>query len=168
MPSGVQVKPAPARRRRREPQLAEPLRDLGRRRRRLAARRAAGARPPARPLDRAGRIVVEPDLSLPGHPEISVIGDLAAAQQLRAGPGAAAGARRLARRPSRWGARRPPTSCAGWRGQPTQPFRYRDYGNLATIGRNAAVVDLASPLRRASNSAATRPGCSGCSRTSTS
>ena len=31
-------------------------------------------------------------------------------------------------------------------GQPTQAFRYKDYGNLATIGRNAAVVDLASPL----------------------
>jgi NADH dehydrogenase len=33
-------------------------------------------------------------------------------------------------------------------GEPTQPFRYRDYGNLATIGRNSAVVDLWTPWRR--------------------
>jgi len=60
-------------------------------------------------LDRAGRVVVAPDLSLPSHPEISVIG-----------------VRRLKR-------------------ESTRAFRYRDYGNLATVGRKAAVVELAVP-----------------------
>ena len=50
------------------------------------------------------------------------------------------------RPPSRWAARRRPTCCAGSRQQATKPFRYRDYGNLATIGRHSAVVDLGTPL----------------------
>lgn len=95
-------------------------------------------------VDRAGRVVVQPDLSLPGHPEISVIGDLAAAMshkpghEPRAVPGVSPGAKQMGR-------------CAAanikrrLRGEPTEAFRYRDYGNLATIGRNSAVVDLASP-----------------------
>ena len=89
--------------------------------------------------------MVEPDLSLPGHPEISVIGDLAAAQSHRQGheprpvPGVSPGAKQMGRAAAANILRR-------LAGQPTQPFRYRDYGNLATIGRNAAVVDLASPL----------------------
>ncbi len=95
--------------------------------------------------DRAGRMVVQPDLSLPGHPEISVIGDLAAAQSHVPGaaprtvPGVSPAAKQMGR-------------CAAdnlqrrLRGAPTRPFRYRDYGNLATIGRNSAVVDLTSPI----------------------
>ncbi|MBC5765994.1 NAD(P)/FAD-dependent oxidoreductase [Ramlibacter albus] len=95
-------------------------------------------------VDRAGRVVVEPDLSVPGHPEISVIGDLAAAKSHAPGreprpvPGVSPGAKQMGR-------------CAAANiqrriaGQPTKPFRYRDYGNLATIGRNSAVVDLATP-----------------------
>lgn len=94
--------------------------------------------------DRAGRVVVAPDLSLPGHAEISVIGDLAAArshapgQEPRPVPGVSPGAKQMGR-------------CAAanilrrLRGEATAPFRYRDYGNLATIGRNSAVVDLTSP-----------------------
>ena len=95
--------------------------------------------------DRAGRVVVEPDLTLPGHPEISVIGDLVAAKSHAPGheptpvPGIVA--RRQADGP-RHGGQHPALRLAG---QPTQPFRYRDYGNLATIGRNSAVVDLTSP-----------------------
>jgi NADH dehydrogenase len=100
-------------------------------------------------LDRAGRVIVEPDLSLPGHPNIQVVGDLAAAQshapgkQPRPVPGVSPGAKQMGR-------------CAAaniqrrLRGEPTQAFRYADYGNLATIGRNSAVVDLdtpAGPLR---------------------
>ena len=95
--------------------------------------------------DRAGRLTVQPDLSLPGHPEISVVGDLAAAKSYVAGheptpvPGVSPGAKQMGR-----------TAAANIlrriAGQPTQAFRYRDYGNLATIGRNAAVVDLASPV----------------------
>jgi NADH dehydrogenase len=93
--------------------------------------------------DRAGRVVVEPDLSVPGHPEISVIGDLAAAQSQVRGrepqpvPGVSPAAKQMGRAAAANVLRR-------LAGQATQPFRYRDYGNLATIGRNAAVVDLAS------------------------
>jgi len=94
--------------------------------------------------DRAGRVTVEPDLSLPGHPEISVIGDLAAAQSHAPGqpprpvPGVSPGAKQMGRAAAANILRR-------LSGQPAQPFRYRDYGNLATIGRNSAVVDLTSP-----------------------
>jgi NADH:ubiquinone reductase (H+-translocating) len=97
--------------------------------------------------DRAGRVMVEPDLSLPGHPEISVIGDLAAAQSHVKGhaprpvPGVSPAAKQMGH-----------TAAANIlrriAGQPPQAFRYRDYGNLATIGRNAAVVDLWTPWRR--------------------
>jgi NADH dehydrogenase len=95
-------------------------------------------------LDRAGRVVVEPDLSLAGHPRIQVIGDLAAAHSHKPGhaprpvPGVSPGAKQMGR-------------CAAanirrqLRGEATQAFRYADYGNLATIGRNSAVVDLGSP-----------------------
>lgn len=97
-------------------------------------------------VDRAGRVLVEPDLSLPGHPEISVIGDLAAARSHVPGresvavPGVSPAAKQMGR-----------TAAANIRlrlaGRPAQAFRYRDYGNLATIGRNSAVVDLATPWR---------------------
>jgi NADH:ubiquinone reductase (H+-translocating) len=96
------------------------------------------------PVDRAGRVSVEPDLSLAGHPEISVIGDLAAAMSYAPGkdprpvPGVSPGAKQMGRVAAANILRR-------LRGEPTQRFRYRDYGNLATIGRNSAVVDLAVP-----------------------
>jgi NADH:ubiquinone reductase (H+-translocating) len=82
------------------------------------------------PLDRAGRVHVEPDLTVPGHPEIYVAGDLAAIEGV---PGIAPAAKQMG-------------SLAGknivrqLKGQKPIPFRYRDYGQLATIGRNAAVV----------------------------
>ncbi|HVE54657.1 MAG TPA: NAD(P)/FAD-dependent oxidoreductase [Ramlibacter sp.] len=97
--------------------------------------------------DRAGRVVVEPDLSLPGHPEISVIGDLAAAQSHLQGhaarpvPGVSPAAKQMGRTAAANILRR-------LRGETAQPFRYRDWGNLATIGRNSAVVDLWTPWRR--------------------
>jgi len=96
-------------------------------------------------IDRAGRVAVEPDLSLPGHPEISVIGDLAAARSHVPGrepqpvPGVSPGAKQMGRTAAANILRR-------LAGSPGLPFRYADYGNLATIGRRAAVVDLASPL----------------------
>ncbi len=96
-------------------------------------------------LDRAGRVVVEADLSLKGHPEISVIGDLAAAMSHAPGrepkptPGVSPGAKQMGQQAAANIMRR-------LRGEPTQAFRYRDYGNLATIGRHSAVVDLATPL----------------------
>ncbi len=94
--------------------------------------------------DRAGRVVVQSDLTVPGFANISVVGDMAAAMSHHKGlqtivPGVSPAAKQMGR-------------CAAAnllrriQGQPTQAFRYMDYGNLATIGRNAAVVDLASPL----------------------
>ena len=94
--------------------------------------------------DRAGRVVVAPDLSVPGHPEISVVGDLAAAMSHAPGkePAAVPGVSPAAKQMGRTAAANVMRRLAG---EPTQAFRYRDYGNLATIGRNAAVVDLAGP-----------------------
>ena len=95
--------------------------------------------------DRAGRIKVEPDLSLAGHPEISVVGDLAATMSHAPGkppkpvPGVSPGAKQAGRAAAANILRR-------LAGQPTVPFRYADYGNLATIGRNSAVVDLGTPF----------------------
>jgi NADH dehydrogenase len=87
-------------------------------------------------LDRAGRVNVEPDLSLPGHPEIQVIGD-AAAVRWKDGlvPGMAPGAMQMGRHAGRNVAR-------ALRGEPTLPFRYTDKGLLATVGRSAAVARL--------------------------
>ncbi len=94
-------------------------------------------------LDRAGRVVVEPDLSLAGHPEISVIGDLAAATTpTRNGPKPVPGISPAAKQMGHAAAANVLRRIAG---RPTQAFRYVDYGNLATIGRKAAIVDLAVP-----------------------
>ena len=82
------------------------------------------------PLDRAGRVKVEPDLSASGHPEIFVVGDLAAVAGV---PGIAPAAKQMGRHAARNVLRR-------IAGKPTAKFRYRDYGQLATIGRNAAVA----------------------------
>jgi NADH:ubiquinone reductase (H+-translocating) len=95
-------------------------------------------------LDRAGRVVVEPDLTVPGHPEISVIGDLAAAKSYGRGepkpvPGVSPGAKQMGRVAAANILRR-------LRGEPPRAFRYIDYGSLATVGRKAAVVDLTVPV----------------------
>jgi NADH dehydrogenase len=90
--------------------------------------------------DRAGRVPVLPDLSLPGHPEISVIGDLAAAQSGgRPVPGVSPAAKQMGRCAAA-------NVLARWQGRPTQDFRYVDHGSLATLGRMAAVVQLEVPL----------------------
>ncbi len=94
-------------------------------------------------LDRQGRVLVQPDLSLAGHADIAVIGDLASARshgrgEPRAVPGVSPAAKQMGRCAAANVLRR-------MRGKPTQAFRYIDYGNLATIGRKAAVVDLALP-----------------------
>jgi NADH dehydrogenase len=88
------------------------------------------------PLDRAGRVLVEPDLSVPGHPSIFVVGDLAAA--LQGGkpiPGVAGAAVQGGRHAALCIAR-------AIRGEPRPVFRYADKGSLATIGRAAAVADF--------------------------
>ena len=88
------------------------------------------------PLDRAGRVLVAPDLSVPGHPEVFVAGDLAAITTGAAPvPGTAPAAKQM-------GAFVAATIRARLAGRATKAFAYRDYGNLATIGRMAAVVDL--------------------------
>ncbi len=100
-------------------------------------------------FDRAGRVVVEPDLSLKSFPHISVVGDLASARSYRKGkeptpvPGVSPAAKQMGRLAAANILRR-------LAGQPTKPFVYADYGNLATIGRNSAVVDLTTqfgPIR---------------------
>jgi NADH dehydrogenase len=90
------------------------------------------------PLDRAGRVLVEPDLSLPGHPEIHVIGDLASlAQDGKPLPGLAPVAIEQGRYVADLLVRK-------LRGQSMRPFRYFDKGALATIGRNRAVAQFGS------------------------
>jgi NADH:ubiquinone reductase (H+-translocating) len=88
-------------------------------------------------LDKAGRIGVAPDLSIPGHPEILAIGDLAHFEQNgKLVPGVAPTAMQMGRYAARLIMKR-------LRNQPTPPFHYRDKGSLATIGRNKAVADIA-------------------------
>ena len=89
------------------------------------------------PRDRAGRVQVQPDLSVPGHPEIFVAGDLASLQQANGQPvpGVAPAAKQMGSYVAR-------AIRARLRGETIAPFGYVDYGNLATIGRRAAVVDL--------------------------
>jgi NADH dehydrogenase len=88
------------------------------------------------PLDRAGRIQVSPDLSVPGHPEIFVVGDLAAlVQDGRQVPGVGPAA-------IQEGASAGKNIVRDLRKQPRKNFRYRNKGDLATIGRSRAIADL--------------------------
>jgi len=89
------------------------------------------------PVDRAGRVIVAPDLSIPDHPEIFVIGDLAAFRDDRGNmlPGVAP----VAIQQGNWVAQ---TIARDLNHQPRLPFRYHDKGSLATIGRAAAVAQF--------------------------
>ena len=89
------------------------------------------------PLDRAGRVLVEPDLSIPGHPEVFVVGDAAAFlhQGGKLLPGVAQTAMQGATHAAKNIIRRE-------LGQPTLPFVYRNLGNMAIVGRGSAVADL--------------------------
>jgi NADH dehydrogenase len=89
------------------------------------------------PLDRAGRVLVEPDLSIPGHPEAWVVGDMAGLLDSsgRQYPGVSQVAMQQAAHAARMIGR-------AIEQQPRPPFRYKDLGNMATIGRNAAIADL--------------------------
>lgn len=88
-------------------------------------------------LDRMGRVEVEPDLTLPGHPEVFVIGDLAAVRGDDGEP--LPGLAPVAQQEGRWVAKNIAHSVAR---QPRQPFRYSDRGRMATIGRGAAVAEI--------------------------
>jgi NADH dehydrogenase len=92
------------------------------------------------PLDRAGRVLVDPDLRVPAHPDIFGAGDLASVQSNgKPVPGVAPAAKQMGAHVA--GLIR--ARLASRNALPLRtPFRYRDYGNLATIGRRAAVVDL--------------------------
>ena len=86
------------------------------------------------PLDRAGRVPTESDLSVPGYPHIFVAGDLASVQQDgKPVPGVAPAAKQMGRHVA-------DTIRARLLGQSCTAFHYKDYGNLATIGRMAAIV----------------------------
>ncbi|HET9594025.1 MAG TPA: NAD(P)/FAD-dependent oxidoreductase [Anaeromyxobacteraceae bacterium] len=93
--------------------------------------RALGA-----PLDTAGRVLVTPELTLPGHDEVHVIGDVAAARREdgTSVPGVAPAAIQQGRHAAR-------NVLRGLGGEPLLPFTYRDKGNMATIGRAAAVAE---------------------------
>jgi len=84
------------------------------------------------PLDRAGRVIVEPSLAIPGHPEAFVIGDLAAVEGV---PGVAPAA-------IQEGQHAALNIERAIEGQPLRAFHYRDKGSLATIGRAAGVGDF--------------------------
>jgi NADH:quinone reductase (non-electrogenic) len=90
-------------------------------------------------VDRAGRVEVGPDLSLPGHPEVLALGDMV---RVRGADGTSVvlpGLAPVAMQEGRYAAR---LVRDGLEGRDTPPFRYRDKGNLATIGRARAVADL--------------------------
>jgi NADH dehydrogenase len=88
------------------------------------------------PLDRAGRVLVEPDLTVPGHPEIYVIGDVAAVKQ---GEGVVPGVAPAAIQEAQHTAA---NIVRGLAGEPRVPFRYHDKGSLATIGRASGIADF--------------------------
>ncbi len=93
------------------------------------------------PTDRAGRAIVESDLSIPGHPEVFVVGDAAAARDSAGGivPGVAPAATQGGRHVGQ-------QILASLRGAPRTPFRYVNKGNLATIGRRRAIAEI-GPLK---------------------
>jgi len=94
--------------------------------------RALGA-----PVDRAGRVLVEPDFSIPGHPEVFVIGDLATLKDKHGKP--LPGLAPVAIQEGKYVARQ---IAADLRGEQRKPFHYLDKGTLATIGRAAAVAEF--------------------------
>lgn len=89
------------------------------------------------PVDRAGRVLVQPDLSIPGHPEVFIIGDLAALKDERGNllPGVA----QVAIQEGAWTAE---NISRDLEHQPRRPFHYHDRGSVATIGRAAAVGQI--------------------------
>src|SRR5262245_32924532 len=87
--------------------------------------------------DRAGRVKVNPDLSLPGHPDVFVIGDAAHLPDADGNP--LPGVAPVAKQQWEYVAR---LLMARPRGETVAPFRYRDFGSLATIGRKRAIVQV--------------------------
>jgi NADH:ubiquinone reductase (H+-translocating) len=90
-------------------------------------------------LDRAGRVTVEPGLTLPGHPEIFAVGDMVRVRSASGDAQQLPGVAPVAMQQGRYVA---DVVRARLQGGDVRPFRYRDKGNLATIGRAAAVADI--------------------------
>jgi NADH:ubiquinone reductase (H+-translocating) len=90
-------------------------------------------------VDRAGRVSVNPDLTLPGHPEVFALGDMVRVLGEDGEPQSLLGVAPVAMQQGRYAAK---VVQARLRGREYAPFRYRDKGNLATIGRARAVADL--------------------------
>ena len=89
------------------------------------------------PLDRAGRVLVQTDLSIPGHPEVFVVGDLASLTDENGQP--YPGVAQVAMQQAAAGR----AQCHQGRSSVSHlPFHYKNLGNMATIGRNAAIADL--------------------------
>ena len=148
--------------------------DRGAEARRADRQRARSSGPPASPasalaaalaeltgaeLDRAGRVTVEPDLTLPGPPEVFALGDMVRVRDAGRRPPSLPGRRAGGDAAGALRGRASPRAAA--RARAPAPFRYRDKGNLATIGRAAAVADI-----KGSGSAASSPGSPGWSSTS--
>ena len=104
---------------------------MGGRRGRVAAGGSLGA-----PLDRAGRVTAEPTLAVPGHADIFVVGDICSLQQ---DGKVLAGVAQVAKQEGGHAAK---NVLRAIRGEALEPFRYRNYGSMATIGRGSAVADI--------------------------
>ncbi len=89
------------------------------------------------PLDRAGRVLVQKDLAIPGHPEVFVVGDLASLTDENGHP--YPGVAQVAMQQAQQAAR---NVIRAIRGEPHAEFHYKNLGTLATIGRNSAIADL--------------------------
>ena len=88
-------------------------------------------------LDRAGRVLINPDLSVPGHSHTFVIGDMAALTDSLGRPLPS-----VAQVAMQQGVSAAANILRTIEGNLTRPFRYRDLGNMATIGRNSAIADV--------------------------
>ena len=93
------------------------------------------------PRDKNGRVRVAPDCSVPGHPEVFVIGDAASLVDVATGvpvPGVSQGALQM----GRYVARVIEAELLGKRSERSPGFHYRDFGSMATVGKSRAVVEL--------------------------
>jgi NADH:ubiquinone reductase (H+-translocating) len=90
-------------------------------------------------VDRAGRVEVRPDLTLPGHPEVLAIGDMIRIRQPDNSSKVLPGLAPVAMQEGRHAAH---VLRSRLRGRPVKAFRYHDKGNLATIGRASAVAEI--------------------------
>ncbi len=90
-------------------------------------------------VDDAGRLEVQPDLTIPGHPEVFAIGDMITIRRRDAEPGALPGLAPVAMQQGRYAGK---VVRRRLQGRESRPFRYLDKGNLATIGKAKAVADL--------------------------